>query len=76
MPIKYSPRNKKSVDAQHTHFIFVDDGRVGFNGGEIDFRAEFEKQARRSIENCEVVVVVVEGRPVMLGPLPLSLNIL
>ena len=30
------------LNTNHTHFVFVDDGKVGNLGGELDLRARFE----------------------------------
>ena len=34
---------ESSLDNNHSHFLLVDDGTEGKYGGEIDFRASFQK---------------------------------
>lgn len=47
-PAPYKPRHdprphEAPLDPNHTHFLFVDDGRSGKYGEEIHFRARVEK---------------------------------
>ncbi len=58
--IKYTPNSTKSVDENHTHFVFVDDGRDGLFGGEIEFRSALEVAMHKHF-SAPIVVVVVEG---------------
>ncbi|XP_046549419.1 LOW QUALITY PROTEIN: transient receptor potential cation channel subfamily M member 3-like [Haliotis rubra] len=48
------------LNADHTHFIFVDDGMRNRYGGVADFRAKFEENIMSS-RGIPVVLVVVEG---------------
>ncbi|XP_071090476.1 transient receptor potential cation channel subfamily M member-like 2 [Haliotis cracherodii] len=48
------------LNADHTHFIFVDDGMRNRYGGVADFRARFEENIMSS-RGIPVVLVVVEG---------------
>ncbi|XP_041370086.1 transient receptor potential cation channel subfamily M member 1-like isoform X2 [Gigantopelta aegis] len=54
-----------SLNPDHTHFIFVDDGMRNRYGGVADFRAKFEKlisaPAAEGGKGIPVVLVVVEG---------------
>ena len=47
---------ESSLDNNHSHFLLVDDGTEGKYGGEIDFRASFQKVlAKRKI--CDIVQI-------------------
>ncbi|EGD78998.1 hypothetical protein PTSG_01969 [Salpingoeca rosetta] len=50
------------LDPNHDFFILVDDGTDNKFGGEIEFRAEFEKAAKGRFD-CPVVTVVIQGGP-------------
>ena len=54
---------KQPLDPNHSHFILVDNARIGF-GGEIDFRADLESAISKSNSNnskIPIVVLVLEG---------------
>ncbi len=49
---------KQALDPNHSHFILVDNARIGF-GGEIDFRANLESAISENA--IPIVVLVLEG---------------
>ena len=57
---------KQPLDPNHTHFILVDNAKIGF-GGEIDFRAELESKISEGRKNAKMqseipmVLLVLEG---------------
>eukprot|EP00049_Salpingoeca_infusionum_P008437 m.138586 g.138586 ORF g.138586 m.138586 type:complete len:1531 (-) comp14013_c0_seq4:2142-6734(-) len=60
--IPYTPTAFNHVDANHSHFLFVDDKSDEKFGREIEFRGRFEREAAR-IYNCPAVTIVVQGGP-------------
>ena len=82
----YVPKTFTSLDINHTHFVFVDDGSIKEFGGEVEFRAQYEHQLRER-HGCPglsfflmcfapltchaVVVIVIQGGP---GTIKTALN--
>ncbi len=50
-----------SLNPNHTHFILVDDGRVGVFGAESEFREKFQKALSRYYNYALTVLLVVQG---------------
>ena len=54
------PTKSTCLDQNHTHFLLVDSGLDGKFGGEIRFRAAFEK-ALTEYYKCPTVLIVIQG---------------
>ena len=65
--ISSSKERQQPLDPNHSHFILVDNAKIGF-GGEIDFRAQLESAISRredpktkKANDIPIVVLVLEG---------------
>ncbi|XP_062399848.1 transient receptor potential cation channel subfamily M member 6 [Sardina pilchardus] len=69
-----NPLSKRAcLNGFHSHFLLVDDGTLGKNGGQLDLRKRLERHIRsqkihpRLCQGVPVVCVVVEGGPGILA---------
>jgi hypothetical protein len=58
-----SESKNNKLDANHTHFILVDDSSIGKYGAEIEIRADLEKTLRncKELEKIPTILIVVQG---------------
>ena len=60
VPVRKIRKTTPNIDMNHSHYIFVDDGKEGRFGGEIEFRANFERSLSQ-LHKCPTVVLVIQG---------------
>ena len=56
----YTSETSNSIDENHTHFVFVDDGKQGIDGRELSFRSAFEAALCDKYQ-VPLVLVIVGG---------------
>lgn len=58
----YSSTSYKSADQNHSQMIFVDDGKEGLFGGEIEFVSSLQREVRQRFD-IQLVTIVIQGGP-------------